>query len=287
MDTRLEIVIPEAGRKQRLEDFLCDHFRSLSKLYLRQIVRTGRCEINGRHENIGYRLRVNDFIEIELDPTRENSMVPQAIPLDIVYEDEHLIVVNKPSGMLVHPSHRDKSGTLLNALAYYLNNPSANDHFVRPGLIHRLDKDTSGLIVASKSKWVHGRIATQFEKKSVEKLYLAMVDGIVSEESGVIEGAIGRFPELKTWALKADGRYAETRFRVRKRMVGKTLVELEPVTGRTNQLRIHCQAAGYPIIGDTERGGSTYERLCLHAYKLKFRHPVTRDQMEFECPISF
>ena len=286
MKQRLELQVKPPENRKRLEDFLLDQFRGLSKLYLREIVKTEQCEVNGRWENIGYRLRPNDFVEIELDPTRENSMVPQDIPLDIIFEDEHLIVVNKPIGMLVHPSHRDKTGTLLNALAFHVNREGIDPH-IRPGLIHRLDKDTSGLIVAAKNARTHRILATHFEKKLVEKLYLALVDGIVAEDEGTITGAIGRYVEEKRWGLKEDGREAETRFRVREKAGNKTLLELEPVTGRTNQLRIHCETIGHPIVGDVARGGSNFERLCLHAHKLAFRHPATRERIEFESAPTF
>ena len=286
MKQRLELQVKPQENKKRLEDFLLDRFRGLSKIYLRDVVKGAECEVNGRNENIGHRLRPNDFIEIELDQTRENSMVPQDIPLDIIFEDEHLIVVNKPIGMLVHPSHRDKTGTLLNALAFHVNRPGIDPH-IRPGLIHRLDKDTSGLIVAAKTPRTHRILATHFEKKLVEKRYLALVDGLVADEGGIITGAIGRYVEEKRWGLKEDGREAETRFRVRERMADKTLLELEPVTGRTNQLRIHCETIGHPIVGDISRGGSNFERLCLHAHKLSFIHPATRERIEFESAASF
>ncbi len=307
MDERIELLAAPAEQKMRLEDFLLDRFRGLSKIYLREIVKTEKCEVNGRYENIGYRLRANDFIEIELDATRENAMVPQDIPLDIIYEDEHLIVVNKPVGMLVHPSHRDKTGTLLNALTFHLNrdipgrNATVKERangtlvdtrvsartFIRPGLIHRLDKDTSGLLVAAKNARTHRILATHFEKKLVEKRYLALVDGIVADDEGTITGAIGRYVEEKRWGLKKDGRESETRFRARKRAGNKTLLELEPVTGRTNQLRIHCETIGHPIVGDTARGGTNFERLCLHAHKLSFIHPATRERIEFESAAAF
>ncbi len=327
MKQRLELQVKEPENRKRLEDFLLDQFRGLSKIYLREVVKTEHCEVNGRWENIGYRLRPNDFVEIELDLTRENSMVPQDIPLDIIFEDEHLIVVNKPIGMLVHPSHRDKTGTLLNALTFHFNkevlnvecgvgsaelsgagplgidaqksrkpsencksalrNPHSAVPFIRPGLIHRLDKDTSGLIVSAKNARTHRILATHFEKKLVEKRYLALVDGIVADDEGTITGAIGRYVEEKRWGLKKDGREAETRFRVRERSGNKTLLELEPVTGRTNQLRIHCETIGHPIVGDTARGGSNFERLCLHAHKLSFIHPATRERVEFESAPRF
>jgi 23S rRNA pseudouridine1911/1915/1917 synthase len=327
VNQRLEIIVPAGGvGKVRLEDFLFERFPGLSRMYLRGIVRDEKCEVNGRLENVGYRLRGGDFVEVELDLTRQNSMRPEDVPLDIVYEDEHLVVVNKPAGMLVHPTNRDKNGTLLNALVFYLNgsrsiaeselenaepvHPSLenaarsnesgnlkpavrypqpaikNSAFIRPGLVHRLDKQTSGLIVIAKSVRAHRSLARQFQKKFVEKRYLALVDGVVERDEGIIDAAIARFAEQKMWDVKIGGKHAETRFRVIERRVDSTLLELEPVTGRTNQLRIHCSSIGHPIVGDTSRGGREFARLCLHAWKVTFRHPLTREDMEFEAPLA-
>ncbi len=312
-------------------------------MYLRGIVRDEKCEVNGRCENVGFRVRGGDFLEIALDPTRETSMRPENVPLDIVFEDEHLVVVNKPSGMLVHPTNRDKNGTLLNALAFHLNaecgvrnssnaecgtrnaescprtveshsglesgeSPNSairtphsafedsalrtphsaieGSAFIRPGLVHRLDKQTSGLIVVAKSVRTHRSLARQFQRKFVKKTYLALVDGTVEKDTGTIVAAIGRFADQKRWDVKVGGKQAETRFQVLERRRDTTLLELEPVTGRTNQLRIHCASIGHPIVGDITRGGSDFERLCLHAWKLAFRHPVTREDMEFQAPLD-
>jgi 23S rRNA pseudouridine1911/1915/1917 synthase len=304
-------------------------------MYLRGVVRDGMCEVNGRDENVGFRVRGGDFIEIELDPSRENSMTPENVPLDVVYEDEHLIVVNKSAGMLVHPTNRDKNGTLLNALSFHLNaEPSFNaergtrnaefgldpererhtglpedghdsnsafrvprsaldgsairnpqSETIRPGLVHRLDKQTSGIIVIAKSVRTHRSLARQFQRKFVEKKYLALVDGLVSEDEGNIVAPIGRYGDEKRWDVKKGGKHAETRFRVKRREVDRTLLELEPVTGRTNQLRIHCASLGHPITGDVSRGGADFPRLCLHAWKLTFRHPQTREDLTFETPL--
>lgn len=293
----------------RLEDFLLDQFTSVSKMYLRELVKTAECEVNGRHENIGYKLRPNDFIEISVDRSRGTAMRPEAIDLDIIFEDEDLIVVNKPAGMLVHPSHRENTGTLLNALAYHLNhqflrqrskeargNGSLADkvssplipisRLIRPGLIHRLDKQTSGLVVAAKNPRAHAKLCDHFMKKRVEKRYLALVGGIVEPDEGTVNAPIGRDAVLKLYMVKADGKQAESRFWVRQRYAETTLIELEPVTGRTNQLRIHCELIGHPIVGDVERGGREFERLCLHAYKLAFPHPTTRERVEFRKMID-
>ncbi|MBP7474705.1 MAG: RluA family pseudouridine synthase [Pyrinomonadaceae bacterium] len=312
MEERLIIVVPERAYRFRLEDYLLDHFPNLSKMYLRDAVKTGRCEVNGRHENIGHRLKPNDLIEIVLDPDRETAMRPENIELDIVHEDDDIIVVNKPEGMLVHPSHRENSGTLLNALAYWLNKDQLTQSrkgaktqrifdvpessivdprtaIVRPGLIHRLDKQTSGLIVVAKNARAHRILCNHFMKKRVEKRYLALVDGIVERDEGTIEAPIGRYAELKYWSVKEDGKHSESQFWVRERYADTTLLELEPVTGRTNQLRIHCELIGHPIVGDTLRKGRAFERLCLHAYEIGFPHPTTGEKVVFvaEMPLEF
>jgi 23S rRNA pseudouridine1911/1915/1917 synthase len=322
----IEIRIPDGTPRTRLEDILFDHFPNLSRMYLREIVRDGKCEVNGRHENVGFRVRGGDFVEIALDPSRETAMRPEDIRLDIIFEDAHLIVVNKPAGMLVHPTHREKTGTLLNALAFYLNAKSRanaergvrsaefdgsaihgledkpsfpafdptdsalrvpSSAFIRAGLVHRLDKQTSGLMVVAKTVDAHRKLARQFQKKQVEKKYLALVEGVIKSDHGLIEGTIGRYAEQKRWDIKADGKHSTTRYRVMERHADTTLLELEPVTGRTNQLRIHCASIGHPIVGDVARGGRAHERLCLHAWRISFRHPLTNEQHEFERPIRF
>ncbi len=286
MNARYGIQVRLDENRMRLEDFLFDRFRNHSKLYLRNQIKNEFCEVNGRNENRGHRLRPDDFVEIELDPDLQNSMVPQEIPLEIVFEDEHLFVINKPEGMLVHPSHREKTGTILNALSFHANRDSPSRH-IRPGLVHRLDKDTSGLLVASKSVRAHAKLATQFEKKKVEKRYLALVEGTVADDAGTVELPIGRYVEAKTWGVKSDGRSARSNYNVIERRNGMTLLELEPVSGRTNQLRIHCAAIGHPIVGDVARGGRNFDRLCLHAYRLAFQHPFDGSRMAFERCIDF
>jgi 23S rRNA pseudouridine1911/1915/1917 synthase len=285
VDSRLEIQAAPEHNKMRLEDFLLDHFSSLSKMYLREVVKNELCEVNGRHENIGYRLRANDLVEISVDMTRGTSMRPEDVAMDIVFEDPELIVVNKPAGMLVHPSHRENNGTLLNALSFHLNQGSPK--LIRPGLIHRLDKQTSGLIVVAKTARAHRIMCRHFMKKRVEKRYLALVDGIVAADEGTIEAPIGRFAELKQWSVKEDGKHSESKFVVRERFADASLLELEPVTGRTNQLRIHCELIGHPIVGDMQRGGREFGRLCLHAYRLAFPHPTSREMLRFESPVDF
>jgi 23S rRNA pseudouridine1911/1915/1917 synthase len=314
---RLHFQVEPEANKQKLGEYLFENLNGLSKMYLRELIKTGKCEVNGEYENSGYRLRPKDFVEVEADLSRGTAMQPQDIPLDIVFEDEHLIVVNKPAGMLVHPTHRDRNDTLLNALTFHLNRGryefktkieeatsdskylshsptpplpcSSTPSFIRPGLPHRLDKQTSGLIVVAKTPLAHRRLSEQFMQKVVVKRYLALVDGIVEKDEGSITARIGRYAEQKYWSVKSDGKHSESKYLVRKRFSNNTLLELEPVTGRTNQLRIHCESIGHPILGDVERGGREFHRLCLHAFRLSFRHPVRSEMLDLvngQCDAS-
>jgi len=288
MDERIVIVVPPGINKVRLEDFLLDRFPRLSKMYLREIVKAEQCEVNGRSENIGFRLRQNDLVEVVLDASRETAMLPEDIPLEIVFEDRDVVVVSKPAGMLTHPSHKEKTGTLLNALAHYLNGDRGAKAMIRPGLVHRLDKETSGLMIVAKNARAHRILSGQFMKKRVEKRYLALVEGIVGNDAGTIEAPIGRDAELKHWGVREGGKHSVTRFRVRERRSDTTLLELEPVTGRTNQLRIHCELLGHPIVGDVRRGGREFDRLCLHAFRIGFAHPVTSEAISLDqAPSGF
>jgi len=291
---RLEFEVETGLGRIRLDDYLFARLGTLSRMYLRELVKTDQVLVNGEYSNIGVKLRANDFIEVVADISRGTSMRPENIPLDIVFEDDAIVVVNKPAGMLVHPTHRDKNGTLLNALTYHLNErkspPGRGDaerSIVRPGLVHRLDRETSGLIVVAKSVSIHRRLAREFMKKRVEKRYAALVEGSFKNDEGTIEAPIGRYAEKKLWDIKLDGKMSVTRFLVLQRFEDSTLVELEPVTGRTNQLRIHCASIGHPIVGDEQRGGRDFARVCLHAYSLALRHPIDNELMQFRREIKF
>jgi len=284
----INVEVNAGSGKIRLEEYLFDTFPGLSRMYIRDVIKSENCEVNGRVENKGKPIRTGDFVEIRLDLDRETAMRPESIPLQILFEDRELLVVNKPAGMLVHPTHRDKNGTMLNALVFHLNYGDSLKT-IRPGLVHRLDKETSGLMVVAKNVRSHRLLARQFHQKSVEKKYLARVEGSVSANTGAIEASIGRYAERKIWDVKENAKPSVTKYRVLGRREDSTLLELEPITGRTNQLRIHCASIGHPIVGDIQRGGREFERLCLHAFFLKFRHPTTQLQVEFssESPDEF
>lgn len=285
MQRKFEFQIEEYFHRRRLDEYLFNKFDSLSKMYLRDVIKAEKCEVNGFTANSGVILKTNDFVEIHVDIDRETAMRPQPIPLDIVFEDKQFLIINKPSGLLVHPTHREKNGTLLNGLSHYLkskNGQESDRETVRPGLVHRLDKHTSGILVVTKNQRSLKTLTNHFKRKLVEKRYLAVVDGKVAKNEGTIIAPIGRFTDEKTWNIKEDGKFAETRFWVKKRFSKYTLLELEPVTGRTNQLRIHCAHIGHPITGDLRYSGSKYSRLCLHAFRLAFHHPNSNDWVMFE-----
>ena len=278
---KFKFQVEETFHRKRLDEFLFDKFSSLSKIYLRNVVSAKNCEVNGFIANTGTRIKRSDFIEITVDVERETAMQPQQMPLNIVFEDAHILIVNKPPGLLVHPTHREKNGTLLNGLSYYLNDEKSSET-IRPGLVHRLDKQTSGLLVITKTQKSLSILTGHFKRKLIEKRYFALVKGIVQENEGKILAPIGRYAEEKYWGVKENGKNAETLFWVKERFADKTLLELEPVTGRTNQLRIHTAHIGHPIIGDVKYGGGEFPRLFLQAYKLAFHHPNSKDWVEFE-----
>lgn len=306
---------------QRLDDFLAERVGTLSRMHIASLLARGDCEVNGEESRAGRRLHTGERVEVAPHEEVLNSMTPEDAPLEVVHEDEHIIVVVKPSGQLVHPTRGVKRGTLANALAYHLNpfrnaefesrveegelrdeegelmkdemrrgsHPSSNPQLefrvpqlIRPGLVHRLDRDTSGLVVVAKTRAALARLSQHFQRRLVEKRYAAVVAGVVTRDELVINAPIGRDDDARPhWRVTESGKHAETRLRVVERGARRTLVELEPVTGRTNQLRIHCAHAGHAIVGDVPYAGEPHARLCLHASRLAFRHPATNEWSEF------
>ncbi|MCA1619295.1 MAG: RluA family pseudouridine synthase [Acidobacteria bacterium] len=289
--------VEAASAGLRLDEFLAGRLAELSRMRIASMVARGGCAVNGAQAHAGLRLRAGDVVEVEARGGAPNSMTPEAAPLDIVHEDEHLLVVVKPAGVLVHPTLGVKSGTLANALAYHLNRESIDEGaapinhtpapgvappFVRPGLVHRLDRDTSGLLAVARTQAALSRLSQHFQRRLVEKRYVAVVSGLLGEDRLTLVAPIGRDEGASPpWGVLPGGKPAETRLRVLERSARRTLVELEPVTGRTNQLRIHCAHAGHPVVGDRLYGGEPHARLCLHAARLSFRHPATNVWVEF------
>jgi len=284
MNHRFEFQVTPEFNRYRLDEFLYVKFPHLGRMYLRELVRDGKCEVNGENRNRGRVLKTDDFVEVEVDRADRTSLHPENIGIDVLFEDADILVVDKPSGMLIHPTVRVRTGTLLNAVAHHLN-PSERAEFRRAGLVHRLDKDTSGIVILAKNLRSHRILARHFQQKKVEKRYFAIVAGTPAADAGDVEAPIGRFAEQRLWAIKEDGKPAHTRFWVRERGAVAALLELEPVTGRTNQLRIHLAHIGHPIVGDVKYGGPEFSRLCLHAARIRINHPTTGVGVGFASPV--
>ena len=292
--------VGEESAGLRLDNFLAERVASLSRMHIAGLLARGECTVNGAEARAGRRVCAGDAVELGGADEVVNSMTPERAPLEVVHEDEHVIVVVKPPGQLVHPTRGVKRGTLANALAYHLNRTRISESgvttdesdavisrhsFVRPGLVHRLDRDTSGLLVVAKTQSALSRLSQHFQRRLVLKRYAAVLAGRVEQDELTIDAPIGRDEDARPpWRVSESGKHAETRLRVIERSGRRTLVELEPVTGRTNQLRIHCAHAGHAIVGDTPYAGEPHARLCLHASRLAFRHPSTNEWSEFRSP---
>ncbi|QQS41563.1 MAG: RluA family pseudouridine synthase [Acidobacteriota bacterium] len=285
---RHQFQVDSRFHRRRLDELLFDRFRSLSKAYLRAVVKEGGCDVNGFEANSGEIVKKGDFVEIEIDESRETGMVPEEIPLDVLYEDSELLVVNKPAGLLVHPTNYERNGTMLNAMTFYLNRERPEvSVFIRPHLIHRLDRETSGVLIAAKDQRSSRILSSHFKRGHFRKEYIAAVEGSVDDEEGEIDLPVGRNAELKKWEVQKEGKPSVTRYKVLKRGENSTLLELVAVTGRTNQIRIHLAAIGHPIIGDELYGGREFRRMCLHASRTEFWHPNGSRRLSIDCRPDF
>ena len=233
-------------------------------------------------------MSAGDVVEIEIPEAYAAVAVPEAIPLDVVYEDEDLLVINKPPGMVVHPSPGHHSGTLVHALLGRGGSWSSAGGEMRPGIVHRLDKGTSGLIVVARNDASHRALSSQLSDRTLSRTYLAIALGRFISDAGELEGPIGRHPKDRLrMAVVAGGRFARTRYEVIERRRGHTLLRCDLETGRTHQIRVHLSALGHPVAGDAEyggRGSGEPQRPMLHAWRLRLRHPRTRAEMSFEAP---
>ena len=266
-----------------------------SRTTVQRLLKLNLITVNNETVKANYKIRPDDEIRIEIPGPTPLPLQPEAISLDIVYEDEHFLIVNKPSGMVVHPSPGHYSGTLVHALLHHCKDLKGIGGRERPGIVHRLDKDTSGVLVVAKSDLVHRHLSNQFKERTVNKVYIALVQGVMKKNRGEIDLPIGRDTRdrKKFSSRTVKPKNAKTIFSVLKRFKDATLLELKPETGRTHQLRVHLSHLNHPVAGDSFYGGRGYskiggvkiERLMLHAMKLGITHPVTGKYMEFEPPI--
>ncbi|NLW17513.1 MAG: RluA family pseudouridine synthase [Firmicutes bacterium] len=283
-------VAADAGG-QRLDSWLTAQDLELSRSQIQRLIGEGRVQVDGLHvDKSSHRLRGGEEVIITVPPPRPLEVVAEQIPLTIVYEDAYLAVINKPQGMVTHPGPGNYSGTLVNALLYHMSDLSGINGVLRPGIVHRLDKDTSGLLVVAKNDLAHQRLAAQLKARQVERGYLALVHGNIKQERGTINAPIARHPVLrKQMAVIATGREAITHYQVRERFGDYTLVELQLETGRTHQIRVHMAHLGHPVVGDPVYGPKkvafNLSGQLLHAWRLGFSHPITQEIMRFSADI--
>jgi 23S rRNA pseudouridine1911/1915/1917 synthase len=282
MTRQYSFVVDNAG--VRLDKFVGESCPELSRTHAQKLIGDGCITVNGRPAKAGLKLRSGDKVDITIPPPPPSPLTPEEIPLRIIYEDDDLLVVDKPAGMTVHPAPGHPEHTLVNAiLSHYPHLADIGDS-LRPGIVHRLDKDTSGVMLVAKNRLAQANLAEQFKNRVVVKAYLVLVRGKLTPERGIIEAAIGRDPRHRQrMAVVSRGREAHTEYRVIRYLDGFTLIEVTPATGRTHQIRVHLAAIGYPVVGDATYGvKSPYlSRQFLHACKLGFRLPSTGEYVEF------
>jgi len=286
MDKVYSFIADEPG--VRLDRYICHKLAELSRTRIQRLIADGYITVNDEVAKAGLRLNAGDRLKVVLPPAPPSPLTPEAIPLNIIYEDDDLLVVDKPAGLTVHPAPGHPAHTLVNAILSRFPHLAALSDSLRPGIVHRLDRDTSGVMVVAKNSSAQAKLVEQFRARSVAKAYLVLVKGKLTPESGVIEAPIGRDPrDRKRMAVVAKGREARTEYRVIKYIGDYTLLEVRPETGRTHQIRVHLSAIGYPVVGDRVYGvKSPYlSRQFLHASRLSFNLPSTGEYMEFKSEL--
>ena len=294
-----KISVDEAGT--RLDAYLASQIEGWSRARLQRLIENEDVLVNGKSSKASYKLREHDEIEVELIAPATDAFAPEDIPIEIVYEDDTLVVVNKPAGLVVHPAAGTPSGTLANALAYHFQHLPGGGAGVRPGLVHRLDRDTSGLLVVAKTESALENLSDQFRDRTVYKSYVALVHGRLATNSGKIDQPLARDPSNRTrMAVVRGGRNALTLYRVRRGYDRFTLLDVELKTGRTHQIRVHLAWLKHPVVGDETYGAGrdntiqdprfrarvrSLNRQFLHAEKLGFTHPKTGEFVKFESPL--
>lgn len=282
-------IIDNDNKGQRLDVYVCEQIDDLSRSFVNNLISKELITVNKTIKKAGYTIKDGDIINVTVPDAVELSTDAEDIPIDIVYEDDYIAVINKAKGMVVHPALGSPNGTLVNALLYHLKSLSSINGVIRPGIVHRLDKDTSGLIVIAKNDEAHLSLSAQISSKEATKVYRAIVDGIVKKDSGSIIAPISRSPkDRKKMAVVSTGKFAHTDYRVLERFNNKTYMEFILRTGRTHQIRVHSKHIGHPVTGDSVYGGDTSlnnDGQLLHAYKLELNHPQSGEKLSFIAPL--
>ena len=286
----------EEAEGLRIDKYLSEQSEDLTRSYIQKLIKEGCLFVNNHPVRSSYQIRAEDVIYLNVPAGQTPQILPEEIPLDILYEDSELIVVNKPKGMVVHPAAGHYSGTLVNALLYHCTDLSGINGILRPGIVHRIDKDTSGVLVCAKSDFAHKRLAEQLKIHSITRKYEAICTGVLKDLQGTITGPIGRNPNNRKLmaVININGKEAVTHYQVLKSFHNYTYLSCILETGRTHQIRVHMASIGHPLLGDIAYGGRLSEYKLhgiplqgqtLHAKILGFQHPVTNTYMEFEAPL--
>ena len=286
-----EYIISEEIQGIRLDKAISNLNNEISRSMIQKLLEEEKIKVNGKFEKSSYKTKLNDKIEIEDIEVKITKLIPQNIPIEIIYEDKDIIVVNKPKGMVVHPANGNPDGTLVNAIMNICKDSlSGIGGEFRPGIVHRLDKDTSGILIVAKNDKAHINLSNQIKNREIIKKYVALVRGVIKENTATIDMPIGSSNnDRKKMAVKKDGKNAVTHFEVIKRYKGYTYLNLKIDTGRTHQIRVHLSEIGYPIVGDEvySNGKNPFgiHGQMLHAKSLDFKHPITEKNMHLEAPI--
>lgn len=289
MGEKIDFIAEKSG--ERLDVFLARKYPEMSRSHLQKLITAEEVLINGKSRKANYKLSEGELVSLSLPEPEVINISPENIPLDILYEDSDIIVINKPRGMVVHPAAGVTTGTLVNALLAHCDDLSGINGVIRPGIVHRLDKDTSGVMVAAKTDVAHINLSEQIKNKTAKRVYWAIVFGNIKESSGTINGDIGRNPNdrQKMAIVTANGKPATTKFKVLERFGQYTLIECRLLTGRTHQIRVHMTSIGHPLVGDPKygRGKSPFkiQGQALHSLNLTLVHPKTGEEMIFEAPL--
>jgi 23S rRNA pseudouridine1911/1915/1917 synthase len=286
MDKEYSFIADKPG--ERLDKYVCQQHPELSRTHVQKLIAEGHITVNGRAAKPGHKVNIGDRLKVVIPPTPPSRLVPEAMPLNILYEDDDLLAVDKPAGITVHPAPGHPAHTLVNAILSHFPHLADISDSLRPGVVHRLDKDTSGVMLVAKNSRAQADLAQQFKSHSVSKAYLVLVKGKLEPENGVIEADIGRDPRnRKRMAVVAQGREARTEYSVIKYVGDYTLLEVRPETGRTHQIRVHLSAIGYPVVGDKVYGVKSpfLSRQFMHASRLGFKLPSSGEYVEFKSEL--
>ena len=290
-----EYIVSQEEKEKRLDTYIPSVDTDITRTSAQRLIEDGNILVNGKNAKVSYKIQENDKISVEIPKPKQIELKAQDIPIEIVYEDSDIIVVNKPKGMVVHPANGNPDGTLVNAImAICKDSLSGIGGEIRPGIVHRIDKDTSGLLIVAKNDNAHVKMSEQIKNHEVKKTYIALVRGIFKENEATIDMPIGRSTsDRKKMAVNKNGKNAITHIKVLKRFDKYTLLKVNIETGRTHQIRVHLSHIGYPIVGDYtySNGKNEFDVVgqCLHAQKLEFKHPITQKDMclEAELPQYF